>query len=185
KQNSNRPYKTGAECRHEYSIKRYDKCVVHIHCSCSYIDLEDVCDECLPTKEMCMQNRRSLEIKDRNGIIIEKYIFGDLNKKIGSRKRTRDRTEEETADDISIISNDDNHFGHGITSSNPENSKLYNDVKFFGKRGTAYSILKKNPNLFMKASQLKALEQGRRGSDLVKVWESMGYGDIITDTNDL
>ncbi|CAG8848576.1 16366_t:CDS:2, partial [Racocetra persica] len=44
KQNSDRPYKT---------------------------DLEDVCDECLPTKKTCIQSRRSLEIKDRNGIIIK------------------------------------------------------------------------------------------------------------------
>ncbi|CAG8838580.1 32375_t:CDS:1, partial [Racocetra persica] len=41
KQNSDRPYKTGTECRHEYSVKRYDKCAVHKHCSCSYIDPED------------------------------------------------------------------------------------------------------------------------------------------------
>ncbi|CAG8840309.1 268_t:CDS:1, partial [Racocetra persica] len=51
KQNSDRPYKTSAECRYEYSVKRYDKCAVHKHWSCSYIDPEDVCDECLPTKE--------------------------------------------------------------------------------------------------------------------------------------
>ncbi|CAG8842474.1 23193_t:CDS:2, partial [Racocetra persica] len=86
---------------------------------------------------------------DRNGIIIEKYIFGNLNKKIGSRKRARDRSEEEIADNVSVISNNDDYLDQDMTSRDSDSLR---------KGETAYSILKKNPNLFMKVSQLKALK---------------------------
>ncbi|CAG8812807.1 14578_t:CDS:2, partial [Racocetra persica] len=186
KQNSDRPYKTDAECRHKYFVKRYDKCAVYKHCSCSYIDPEDVCDECLPTKETCMQSRRSLKIKNRNGIIIEKYIFENLNKKIGSRKRVQDRSEEEIADDVSVISNNNDYLDQDMTlrdpglwkkkpqknvskNDNQNESKIANYkmmLDLLGKGKTAYLILKKNPNLFMKASQLKALEPDAQQENL-------------------
>ncbi|CAG8851993.1 31239_t:CDS:1, partial [Racocetra persica] len=121
-----------------------------------------------------------------NGIIIEKYIFGNLNKRIGSRKRARDRSEEEIADNVSVISNNNDYLDQDMTSHDPGlwKKKPYKNVSkndnqneskmanykmildSLGKGETAYSILKKNSNLFMKASQLKALEPGVQQENL-------------------
>ncbi|CAG8596184.1 3937_t:CDS:2 [Gigaspora rosea] len=82
----------------------------------------NVCDECLPTKEKCNEGRKVLDVFDKNGIILEKYIFGDLNKKIEIRKPQKRKiaTEDDTI----------------------------------------------SPDLFMKASQLRALEPGAQHENL-------------------
>ncbi|CAG8840081.1 23514_t:CDS:2, partial [Racocetra persica] len=108
KQNSDRPYKT---------------------------DPEDICDECLSTKETCIQSRRSLEIKNRNGIIIEK-------------------SEEEIADNVSVISNNDNYLDQDMTSRNPGLWKK-----------KPHKNVSKNDNQ-NETSQLKALEPGAQQENL-------------------
>ncbi|CAG8807326.1 14790_t:CDS:2, partial [Racocetra persica] len=55
---------------------------------------EDVYDKCLPTKETCIQR---------------------------SRKQARDRSEEEIADDILVISNNDDYLDQDMTSHDPDN----------------------------------------------------------------
>lgn len=186
KQNSKRRYKTGAQCRYEYSIKKYERCKIHPRCSCSYIDLNDVCDECLATREKCIEERDSLDINDANGILLKKYIFGELNNKIGSKKITsKKRSQEEFRDDVSVISgstyyNDDygsyetneprsrkKQKSNSFDSTNEKKVENYkNMLDLLGRGENAFSILKKNPALFMRASQLKALEQGAQHENL-------------------
>ncbi|CAG8802260.1 16553_t:CDS:1, partial [Dentiscutata erythropus] len=174
KLNSKRKQKSGAECRFEYSVKRYDRCMTHIRCSCSYIDLNDVCDDCLPTKEECIRNRRSLDITDMNGVVLEKYIFGELNTKIGTRKSSRKRQREN--DEESMISENSDRDGYknpthkrsrnNNTQDNEKVEKYVTMLNLLGKGENAYTILKKNPSLFMRASQLKALEPGAQHENL-------------------
>src|ERR1043166_5712705 len=80
--------------------------MIHSSCSCSYIDLNDVCDECLPTKDNCMKERQSLEITDTNGILLQNYVFGKINKKIGRKTESSRKRNREIGDDVSMISGD-------------------------------------------------------------------------------
>src|SRR6185437_13766572 len=179
KKNSNRAQKSGAECRFEYSVKRYERCTNHMRCSCSYIDLEDVCDECLPTREKCNEGRNVLDVFDKNGIVLEKYIFGDLNRKIGIRKpRKRKRADE--YDTISVSTENSDLFSENEernqskkpkhdskTNENEKKVENYKKMLSMLKSGeTAFTILSKKPDLFMKASQLRALEPGAQHENL-------------------
>src|ERR1043166_9178564 len=80
--------------------------MIHSSCSCSYIDLNDVCDECLPTKDDYIKERQSLEITDANGILLQNYVFGKINKKISRKTESSRKRNREIRDDVSMISED-------------------------------------------------------------------------------
>src|ERR1700752_3548367 len=103
-----------------------------------------------------------------NGVVLEKYIFGELNTKIGTRKSSRKRQREN--DEESMISENSDRDGYknptykrsrnNNTQDNEKVEKYVTMLNLLGKGENAYTILKKNPSLFMRAYQLKALEPG-------------------------